>query len=85
MKKRKLPIRSPTPPPPPPPPPPPNLYKLYCLAVTNFDTFSFQLVCKNKVGCRLWFTVYSVILWWSDLLMEETGVPRGNHRPVTSH
>jgi hypothetical protein len=27
----------------------------------------------------------SVILWWSILLVEETGVPRENHRPVTSH
>ena len=26
----------------------------------------------------------SVISWWSVLLMEETGVPRENHRPVES-
>ena len=26
-----------------------------------------------------------VILWRSDLLVEETGVPRENHRPVASH
>ena len=25
----------------------------------------------------------SVILWWSVLLMEETGVPGENHRPVS--
>jgi hypothetical protein len=31
------------------------------------------------------FNNISVILWWSILLMEETGVPRENHRPVTSH
>jgi hypothetical protein len=27
----------------------------------------------------------SVILWQSVLLVEETGVPRENHRPVVSH
>jgi hypothetical protein len=26
-----------------------------------------------------------VILWWSVLLVEETGVPGENHRPVASH
>jgi hypothetical protein len=39
-----------------------------------------------------WFMVFnatfnniSVILWWSVLLVEETGVPGKNHRPVASH
>ena len=27
----------------------------------------------------------SVLSWRSVLLVEETGVPRENHRPVTSH
>jgi hypothetical protein len=31
------------------------------------------------------FNNISVILWQSVLLMEETGVPRENHGPVTSH
>ena len=31
------------------------------------------------------FNNISVILWWSVLLMEETGVPGENHRPVASH
>ena len=30
------------------------------------------------------FNNISVILWWSVLLVEETRVPRENHRPVTS-
>jgi len=30
------------------------------------------------------FNNISVISWWSVLLVEETGVPRENHRPVTS-
>ena len=31
------------------------------------------------------FNNISVILWWSVLLVEETGVPGENHRPVASH
>ena len=31
------------------------------------------------------FNSMSVILWWSVLFVEETGVPGGNHRPVASH
>ena len=27
----------------------------------------------------------SAILWWSVLLVEETGVPREKHRPAASH
>jgi hypothetical protein len=44
-----------------------------------------------KVGLD-WFIVLnatfnniSVTLWRSVLLVEETGVPRENHRPVVSH
>jgi len=31
------------------------------------------------------FNNISVILWWLVLLVEETGVPRENHRPSASH
>jgi len=31
------------------------------------------------------FNNIPVISWRSDILMEETGVPRENHRPVASH
>jgi hypothetical protein len=31
------------------------------------------------------FNNISVILWWSVLLMEETGVPEENHCSVASH
>ena len=31
------------------------------------------------------FNNISVISWWSVILMEETGVPGENHRPVASH
>ena len=40
----------------------------------------------------VWFMVFndtfnniSVISWWPVLLVEETGVPRENHRPVASN
>jgi len=49
-----------------------------------------------SIWIRLWFEIrdmvfnatvhnISAILWRSVLLMEETGVPGENHRPVTSH
>ena len=31
------------------------------------------------------FNNISVISWWSVLLMEESGVPEENDRPVASH
>jgi hypothetical protein len=31
------------------------------------------------------FNNISVISWWSVLLVDETGVPRENHRPAASH
>ena len=31
------------------------------------------------------FNNISAILWWSVLVVEETGVPGENHRPLTSH
>jgi hypothetical protein len=31
------------------------------------------------------FNNISVILWWSVLLVEETGVPGKNHRAAASH
>jgi len=39
------------------------------------------------LGLGVYVTIsnISVISWWSVLLVEETGVPRENHRPVTSH
>jgi hypothetical protein len=31
------------------------------------------------------FNNFSVASWWSILLVEETGVPGENHRPVSIH
>ena len=48
--------------------------------------------CHSVRSGGLWFSVLnatfkniSVISWRSVLLVEETGVPRENHRPVASH
>jgi hypothetical protein len=37
------------------------------------------------VVCLMVFNNISVISWRSVLLMEETGGPRENHRPVANH
>jgi hypothetical protein len=33
-------------------------------------------------GAMVFNATFSVILWWSVLFVEETGVPGENHRPV---
>ena len=43
---------------------------------------SVNLFCRDK---GYYFQQYSVISWWSVLLVEETRVLGENHRPVTSH
>jgi len=55
--------------------------------------FEFILFKSNsKIRVRVWFMVFNVtfnnisfISWRSVLLVEETGVPGENHRPVASH
>ena len=39
----------------------------------------------KKLGLDATFNNISVIFWQSILLVEETGVPRENHRPVASY
>ena len=43
-------------------------------------TFNLQVMVFNTT-----FNNISETLWWSVLLVEETGVPGENHRPVASH
>jgi hypothetical protein len=50
---------------------------------------NLKYVCKGG-GCRVMvfiatFNNISAILWWSVLLVEETGVPVENYRPASSH
>jgi hypothetical protein len=55
----------------------------------NVSDISFKLLNrKNTTACLLLKLILyniSVISWWSVLLVEETGGPGENHRPVTSH
>jgi len=43
-----------------------------------------NLVCRSMVF-NATFNNMSIILWQSVLLVEETGVPGENHRPVANH
>jgi hypothetical protein len=45
---------------------------------TDLSGFEFM-------GFNATFNNISVILWWSFLLVEETGIPEENHRSVASH
>ena len=40
---------------------------------------------QGERGVNATFNNISVILWQSVLLVEESGVPGENHRPVTSY
>jgi hypothetical protein len=62
--------------------------------------FLLQQSCHHDLTCnislwtdavKVWFMVFnatsnniSAMLWRIGLLVEETGIPRKNHRPVTS-
>ena len=55
---------------------------------TNFihiNTFSISTIAYKGLWCLTVFINISVISWWSVLLVEETGVPGENHRPVVCH
>ena len=55
--------------------------------ISNADS-NFPLEESHMVMVMVFNATFNnilVISWWSVLLMEETGVPEENHRPVTSH
>ena len=56
-------------------------FKSIMLWITNTNGGLF--VCLMVFNAT--FNNISVISWWLVLLMEETGGPRENHRPVASH
>ena len=72
-----------------------TLSQLSNIEIINFHfTSFFQLTTQIKVDfrirvrvrvCNAAFNTISVISWRSVLLVEETGVPIENHRPVASH
>ena len=49
----------------------------------NTTTILYLYVCFMVINAT--FNNISAILWTSVLLVEETGEPGENHRPVTSH
>jgi hypothetical protein len=59
--------------------------------IVIFAIKMFTLLHESKQGLALGYGIdatfnnISVISWWSVLLVEETGVPRENHRPTASH
>jgi hypothetical protein len=55
-------------------------YQKQFFLVFSLDCTGFRVMVFNTI-----FSNISVILWWSVLLVEETRVPRENHRPVASH
>ena len=68
-----------------------NVQFIY-LFIHLFIYLSIHLLKPQNVLYGLWFIAFnatfnniSVISWRSVLLVEETGVPGENHRPVASH
>ena len=60
-----------------------NLLNYFARVIT---TYSYFLRVKVRVMVfNATFNNISDILWWSVLLVEETGVSRENHRPAASH
>jgi hypothetical protein len=57
-----------------------NQYESFLRWCSSIPCFEFRFVVFNVT-----FNNLSVVSWRSVLLVEETGVPRENHRPVTSH
>ena len=67
-------------------------FLLNCSSLTMFLSMKVtSLLCIWGVGgggvmvFNATFNTISVISWWSVLMVEETGVPRENHRPAVSH
>ena len=66
---------------------------IYVINLNQIKNFGYNMVnLIPKEVLRLWFMVFnatfnnfSVISWWSVLLVEETWVPGKRHQPVPSH
>jgi hypothetical protein len=52
---------------------------------TKVVIFRIQLMAKWVMLFNATFNNISVISWWSDLLVEETGLCRENPKPASSH
>jgi hypothetical protein len=58
------------------------LIKKICFELLPEHSIALDRRCRAKRGGLT--GMISVILWWSILLVEETGVPGENHKPVSS-
>ena len=47
--------------------------------------YNIKWVMVRVIVFNATFNTISVLSWWSVSLVEETGEPRENHRPVASH
>ena len=70
----------------------PSLFKLSFHRWSDWMIIAYRSLYVLSYDLYLWVMVFnatfnniSVIFWRSVLLVEETGVPGENHRPVTSH
>ena len=61
------------------------LEKIYNDSIRQVVVFSTSVDQDMAMLSNTTFNNILVILWLSDLLVEETRVPRENHRPVASH
>ena len=69
----------------------PDRYHIYKTPIV-FILLGFWFMAINNPPLMVWFVVFnatfnniSIISWQSVLLVEETKLPRENHRPVASH
>ena len=66
------------------------MIKVYYICRINFTRFhcgyllnSYYKTHEVRVRIMVFNATFNNILWWTVLLVEETGVPGENHRPVT--
>jgi hypothetical protein len=57
-----------------------NYIRMYNIYLRKYLVVMVVVMVFNAI-----FNNISAIMWWSVLLVEETGVPRENHRPAASH
>ena len=65
------------------------LYDIVSLIVMSYNKISrnmtsLLLTVEGAMVFNTTFNNISVISWWSDLLVDETGVPAENHQPAAS-
>jgi len=62
-----------------------NRHKSHCYLVDTFCSTKKNNLKVRVMVFNVTFNNISDISWRSVLLIQETEIPRGNHRPVASH